>query len=90
MVVIRNQNILEEDEQGVWAKIFQQGVARLTETGIMVVKSQNEHARAVDALHVLGCEFLVDKPNRFATPTGTYEDDSFDRNIVIVRRKKIK
>jgi SAM-dependent methyltransferase len=63
MVFLRHQNYWYGAE--TWKEIFDQGLARLSDDGVMVITSyfDREHELALDALQQLGAELVVSRRN---------------------------
>jgi len=86
MVLLRHQNYWHGTE--VWKRIFEQGLARVDENGLLVITSyfDREHQLAVDALQKLGAELVTTHHNldarKLVTP-GKY----VDKHIAVFRRR---
>lgn len=86
MVLLRHQNYWHGQE--LWKGIFEQGLAKLDDSGLLVITSyfDKEHQLALDALQNLGAELITTHHNphsrKLITP-GKF----VDKHIAVFRRK---
>ncbi len=88
LVFLRHQNYWHDRE--TWRKIFDQGLDRLNENGLLVITSyfDKEHELALDALRKLGAEILVSKRNKSSRALPDAPGKSVDRWLAVARLKK--
>lgn len=88
LVFLRHQNFWHGQE--VWKKIFDQGIARLDENGLLVITSyfDVEHKLALDALKAIGMEVVSNKRNRASRALSDAPGKSVDRWVAVLRRKQ--
>lgn len=88
LVFLRHQNYWHDRE--TWKKIFDQGLVRLNENGLLVITSyfDKEHELALDALRRLGAEILVSKRNKASRSLPDAPGKSVDRWLAVARLKK--
>lgn len=86
MVLLRHQNYWHGPE--VWKRIFEEGLARLDENGLLVITSyfDREHRLALEALQGLGAELVVSRKNTTSRQLKT-AGKSVDKHIAVLRRK---
>lgn len=86
MVLLRHQNYWHGPE--IWKRIFEQGLARLDENGLLVITSyfDKEHQLALDALQNLGAE-LVSTHHNLQSRELLTPGKSVDKHIAVFRRK---
>ncbi len=84
LVFLRHQNMYNGRQ--VWEKIFDQGLSRLSDDGLLVITSyfDHEHRLAIDALQRLGAELLRNE-RQFESRELAYEGKSVDRHIAVFR-----
>lgn len=86
LVLLRHQNYWHGPE--LWKRIFEQGLARLDDNGLLVITSyfDKEHQLALDALQKLGAELVTTHHNpdsrKLITP-GKF----VDKHIAVFRRR---
>lgn len=86
MVLLRHQNYWHGPE--LWKRIFEQGLARMDENGLLVITSyfDKEHQLALEALDKLGAELITTHSNmdsrQLLTP-GKF----VDKHIAVFRRR---
>ena len=87
MVLLRHQNYWHGTE--VWKKIFEQGLAKAGDDGLVVITSyfDKEHQLALEALQKLGAEVVVNRVNEKSRKLTT-PGKSVDRHLAVLRRKK--
>ena len=84
---LRHQNYW--NDQPVWQRIFEQGLDKLKDDGLLVITSyfDREHALALEALERAGAELVISADNpdsrRLDTP-----GKSVDRHVAIFRKKR--
>jgi len=85
VVVIRHPH--NSSNPAVWADIFRQGIARLTDGGIMISPSfsEKDHQRVVDLLQSLGCAIVVNERNPYSG-RDLRQGESSDRYVVIAKK----
>lgn len=84
---LRHQNYW--NDLPVWQRIFEQGLEKLKDGGLLVITSyfDREHALALEALERAGAELIVTAENedsRLLNPPGK----SVDRHLAVFRRKR--
>ena len=84
---LRHQNYW--NDQPVWQRIFDQGLEKLKDDGLLVITSyfDREHALALKALERAGAELIVTEQNetsRVLDPPGK----SVDRHVAVFRKKR--
>jgi hypothetical protein len=87
LVLLRHQNYWHGPE--LWKKIFEQGLARVDEEGVIVITSyfDKEHQLALDALQKLGAELVLSRRNEHSRKLIT-PGKSVDKHIAVLRRRK--
>lgn len=87
LVFLRHQNFWHGQE--VWKKIFDQGIARLDENGLLVITSyfDVEHKLALKALEAAGMEVVSNKRNRASRALADAPGKSVDRWVAVLKRK---
>lgn len=87
LVLLRHQNYWHGPE--LWKKIFEQGLARVDDEGLLVITSyfDKEHQIALDALQKLGAEVVLSKHNERSRKL-TFPGKSVDKHIAVLRRKR--
>jgi hypothetical protein len=87
MVLLRHQNYWHGPE--LWKKIFEQGLAKVDEEGVIVITSyfDKEHQLALDALQKLGAEVVLTRHNDKSRKL-TVPGKSVDKHIAVLRRRK--
>jgi len=85
MVFLRHQNYWHGPE--VWKKIFDNGLARLGDDGLMVITSyfDKEHQLALEALQKLGAEVVLSKRNEASRELDT-QGKSVDRWLAVLKK----
>ncbi|MEZ5299090.1 MAG: class I SAM-dependent methyltransferase [Verrucomicrobiales bacterium] len=85
VVFLRHQNFWHDP--AIWHKIFDQGLARLDESGLLVITSyfDKEHELALGALQKLGAE-LVRTERTPGSRSLRVEGKSVDRHVAVFRR----
>lgn len=85
MVFLRHQNYWHGPE--VWKKIFDNGLARLGDDGLMVITSyfDKEHQLALEALQKLGAEVVLSKRNEVSRELDT-QGKSVDRWLAVLKK----
>ncbi len=85
MVFLRHQNYWHGPE--VWKKIFDNGLARLGDDGLMVITSyfDKEHQLALEALQKLGAEVVLSKRNEASRELET-QGKSVDRWLAVLKK----
>ena len=88
MVFLRHQNYWHGSE--VWKKIFDQGLAKLSEDGLLVITSyfDKEHQLALDALQGLGAELISSTRNETSRALSDAPGKSVDRWMAVLRKPK--
>ena len=88
LVFLRHQNFWHGQE--LWKKIFDQGIARLDENGLLVITSyfDVEHRLALDALKAIGMEVVSNKRNTASRALKDAPGKSVDRWVAVLRRKQ--
>lgn len=86
LVLLRHQNFWHEP--GVWKRIFEQGLGKAGDDGLLVITSyfDREHQLALEALQELGAELVDTRRNPVARKLVT-PGKSVDRHIAVLRRK---
>lgn len=87
MVLLRHQNYWHGPE--LWKKIFEQGLTRMDEDGLLVITSyfDKEHELALDALQNLGAELVTTTHNPLARKLST-PGKHVDKHVAVFRRGK--
>jgi len=86
VLVFRHQNLYHG--RTLWRKIFEQGLTRLRQDGLLVVTSyfDREHALALEAFHELGAEVITSErtpdSRELVTP-----GKSVDRHVAVLRKR---
>ena len=85
MVFLRHQNYWHGPE--VWKKIFDTGLAKLNDDGLMVITSyfDKEHQLALDAMQQLGAEVVLSKRNEVSRDLAT-KGKSVDRWMAVLKK----
>jgi SAM-dependent methyltransferase len=90
LVFLRHQNFWHGSE--VWKKIFDQGLARVSDDGLLVITSyfDKEHQLALEALQGLGAELVLSKRNEAsrALDDAPGKLKSVDRWIAVLKKPK--
>jgi SAM-dependent methyltransferase len=90
LVFLRHQNFWHGSE--VWKKIFDQGLARVSDDGLLVITSyfDKEHQLALEALQGLGAELVLSKRNEAsrALDDAPGQSKSVDRWIAVLRKPR--
>lgn len=84
---LRHQNYW--NDQPVWQRIFEQGLGKLKESGLLVITSyfDREHELALEALERAGADLVVTERNEASRVLGT-PGKSVDRHVAIFRRRR--
>lgn len=87
LVFLRHQNFWHGQE--VWKKIFDQGLARLDENGLLVITSyfDKEHRLAIKALRDLGMELVESRRTKGSRSLTDAPGKSVDRWVAVFRQK---
>lgn len=87
MVFLRHQNYW--NDRRAWRRIFQNGVERLSESGLIVITSyfDLEHELAVKAITAAGGELVTSVRNKDSRALST-EGKSVDRHLAVFRKRK--
>ncbi len=87
LVFLRHQNFWHGQE--LWKKIFDQGIAKLREDGMLVITSyfDVEHRLALRALEALGMEVVSNRRNRESRSLGDAPNKSVDRWVALMRKR---
>ncbi len=87
LVFLRHQNFWHGQE--LWKKIFDQGIAKLREDGMLVITSyfDVEHRLALQALEAMGMEVVSNKRNKASRSLSDAPGKSVDRWVAVLRRK---
>ena len=88
MVFLRHQNFW--NGRDLWKKIFDQGIAKLREDGLLVITSycDVEHRLALEALQKMGMEVVESRRNRASRSLKDGRGKSVDRWIAVLRRRE--
>ncbi len=88
LVFLRHQNYWNGSE--VWKKIFDTGLAKLNDDGLIVITSyfDREHQLALDALQKLGAEVVLSKRNEVSRKVLDGENKSVDRWLAVLKKPK--
>ena len=88
MVFLRHQNYWNGEE--VWKKIFDTGLAKLNDDGLLVITSyfDKEHQLALEALQKLGAEVVLSKRNEVSRKVSDGKDKSVDRWLAVLKKPK--
>ena len=83
---LRHQNYW--NDQPVWQKIFEQGLEKLKDDGLLVITSyfDEEHALALKALERAGAELIITERNEASRQLAT-PGKSVDRHVAVFRKK---
>jgi SAM-dependent methyltransferase len=86
MVFLRHQNYWNGEE--VWKKIFDTGLAKLNDDGLLVITSyfDKEHQLALEALQKLGAEVVLSKRNEVSRKVSDGKDKSVDRWLAVLKK----
>ena len=86
MVFLRHQNYWNGPE--VWKKIFDTGLAKLNDDGLMVITSyfDKEHQLALEALQKLGAEVVLSQKNLASRDVGDTAGKSVDRWLAVLKK----
>ncbi len=84
---LRHQNYW--NDKPVWQRIFEQGLEKLKDDGLLVITSyfDREHALALKALERAGAELMVTEQNEASRVLLT-PGKSVDRHVAIFRKKR--
>lgn len=87
-VFLRHQNYW--NDQPVWHRIFEQGLGKLRNDGLMVITSyfDREHEMALQALERAGAELVVSERNESSRLLTGTAGKSVDRHLAVFRRKR--
>lgn len=87
LTFLRHQNYWNDRE--IWHRIFEQGLARLNEDGLLVITSyfDREHDLACAALERVGAERLVSLENAESRLISAEYGKSVDKHLAVFRRK---
>jgi len=87
MVFLRHQNYWHD--RRAWRRIFQNGMERLTESGLLVITSyfDLEHELAVKAITAAGGELVTSVRNKESRALPT-DGKSVDRHLAVFRKRK--
>lgn len=88
VLVFRHQNLYHG--RALWQRIFEQGLTRLKDDGMLVITSyfDREHALALEAFEKLGAEVLVTERNLESRALIT-PGKSVDRHVAVLRKKRV-
>ncbi len=83
---LRHQNYW--NDKPVWQRIFEQGLEKLSDDGLLVITSyfDREHALALKALEGAGAELLITEQNEASRQLPT-PGKSVDRHVAVFRKK---
>lgn len=86
LAFLRHQNFW--NDPAAWLKIFDHGLSRLNDDGLLVITSyfDREHALAVKALERAGAELVVSARNEDSIDLSTH-GKSVDRHLAVFRRR---
>lgn len=86
VLVYRHQNLYHG--RTLWRKIFEQGMTRLRQDGLLVVTSyfDREHALAMDAFRELGAEVVTSERSPDSRELVT-PGKSVDRHVAVLRKR---
>ncbi len=84
---LRHQNYW--NDKPVWQRIFEQGLEKLKDDGLLVITSyfDREHALALKALERAGAELIVTEQNETSRLLDT-PGKSVDRHVAVFRKKR--
>ena len=84
---LRHQNFW--NDPSVWQRIFDQGLEKLKDDGLLVITSyfDKEHALALEAIEGAGAELIVTERNE-ATRLLESPGKSVDRHVAVFRKKR--
>jgi len=87
VLVFRHQNLYHG--RTLWPRIFEQGLARLKEDGLLVMTSyfDREHELALKVFEDLGAEVVITERNEESRELAT-PGKSVDRHVAVLRRKR--
>lgn len=87
LVFFRHQNLYHGRD--LWRRIFQQGLERVSEDGLLVVTSyfDREHQLALEAFQELGAEVLSTRQNEESRALD-WPGKSVDRHVAVLRRPR--
>lgn len=87
VLFFRHQNLYHG--RTLWQKIFEQGLARLRDDGLLVITSyfDREHALALQAFQKLGVEVVVTERNPESRALVT-PGKSVDRHVAVLRKRR--
>jgi hypothetical protein len=87
LAFMRHQNFWDEPQ--VWKRIFEQGLAKLSDEGLLVITSyfDREHELAQRAITEAGGELIVTERNLESLELA-YPGKSVDRHIAVFRKKR--
>lgn len=85
---LRHQNYW--NDKPVWQRIFEQGLAKLKDDGLLVITSyfDREHELALKALKRAGAELIVSETNESSRQLIGTPGKSVDRHVAVFRRKR--
>lgn len=88
LAFLRHQNYWNDRE--IWHRIFEQGLARLNDDGLLVITSyfDREHDLACEALERVGAERLVTLENEQSRLISAKYGKSVDKHLAVFRRKQ--
>lgn len=86
LVFMRHQNYWHGPE--VWKKIFDTGLAKLNDDGLLVITSyfDREHQLALEALQKLGAEVVLSERNAISRAVPDGKDKSVDRWLAVLKK----
>jgi SAM-dependent methyltransferase len=87
VLFFRHQNLYHG--RALWERIFEQGLSRLKDDGVLVITSyfDREHALALQAFEKLGAEVVVTERNPESRELIT-PGKSVDRHVAVLRKKR--
>ncbi len=87
LAFLRHQNFW--DDPKVWERIFAQGLAKLSDDGVLVITSyfDREHELAQQAIVAAGGELMVTERNLKSIELA-YPGKSVDRHVAVFRKKR--
>lgn len=85
---LRHQNYW--NDKPVWQRIFEQGLEKLKDDGLLVITSyfDREHALALQALERAGAELIVTEQNEATRVLSDAPGKSVDRHVAVFRKKR--
>ena len=89
LAFMRHQNFW--DEPKVWRRIFEQGLDKLSDEGLLVITSyfDREHELALKAIAEVGGELIITERNIDSIEL-KYPGKSVDRHVAVFRRQRAK